>query len=114
MVKMLPSLKLLPGVALDLSTVDPDDGLPWDFDLKAKREKGRRLLDEQQPILVVGSPCCRAFSSWQALNNVKRDSDVINRERTRALLHLNFVIELYEMQVRAGRYYEGPGAACHR
>ena len=35
------ALGLSPGFALDLATVDPDDGMPWDFDVPAKREKAR-------------------------------------------------------------------------
>ena len=31
--------KLIPGMALDLTTVDPDDQLPWDFDNPCKRDK---------------------------------------------------------------------------
>ena len=30
---------LMPGFALDLTVVDPDDGLPWDFSKSGKREK---------------------------------------------------------------------------
>ena len=43
-VKLLPELKLVPGFALDLTTVDPDDGMPWDFDNPRNREKALRLL----------------------------------------------------------------------
>ena len=30
---------LVPGFALDLTVVDPFDGLPWDFSKKSKRER---------------------------------------------------------------------------
>ena len=33
---------LLPGFALDLTAVDPDDGLPWDSSNPGKREKVRQ------------------------------------------------------------------------
>ena len=38
---------LLPGFALDLTVVDPSDGLPWDFSRKSKREKAVALLRQQ-------------------------------------------------------------------
>ena len=43
----MPSSKLLPGFAMDLTCIDVDDGLPWDFDIKEKRDKARRLLRAQ-------------------------------------------------------------------
>ena len=35
---------LVPGFALDLTVVDPDDVLPWDSSRKSKREKATALL----------------------------------------------------------------------
>ena len=29
-------LRLIPGLALDLTTIDPDDGEPWNFDIPEK------------------------------------------------------------------------------
>ena len=55
--------------------------------------------------MVIGSPMCTAYSPWQNLNNLRRDPDVIARERTRALLHLKFCCELYEAQRKSGRYF---------
>ena len=66
--RLVPDIDLVPGFALDLTTCDPDDGMPWDFDVKAKRDKARRLLQEQRPLFIIGSPDCTAFSSWQVLN----------------------------------------------
>ena len=31
-------MRLIPGLALDLTTVDPEDGEPWDFDKLVKRK----------------------------------------------------------------------------
>ena len=59
---------LVPGIALDLIVGDPDDGQPWDFYLKSKRDQARRLLRESKPILLIGSPMCKALSTWQRLN----------------------------------------------
>ena len=57
----MPSSKLLPGFAMDLTCIDVDDGLPWDFDIKEKRDKARRLIREQKPLVLTGSPVCTAW-----------------------------------------------------
>ena len=61
MASLLPSLKLLPGYAFDITQNDPDDGMPWDFDIAEKRAKAQRLLNEQRPLFLVGSPMCTAW-----------------------------------------------------
>jgi len=110
--KLLPSLRLIPGAALDL-TVNQEDGNPWDFDIKANREKARDLFETQRPALVIGSVLCTAFSQIQALNAHRRDPQVIARERVRAMVHLRFVCQLYQMQLDEGRYFlhEHPAGA---
>ena len=32
--------------AFDITMVDPDDGMPWDLNVKEKREKVMRIIDE--------------------------------------------------------------------
>ena len=63
--------KLAPGFALDLTVVDPEDGRPLDFSKKEKRDKARTMQREQRPILLIGSPMCTQFSSWQHLDYSK-------------------------------------------
>jgi len=107
-------LHLLPGLALDITCVDPEDGMPWDFTVRAKREKVRRLINRDKPYVLIGSPECKHFSTWQFLNAAKSDNpEAIRRARIQATVHLNFVAELYEVQVQAGRFFihEHPLAA---
>ena len=85
MASSLPSLKVLPGYAFDITTNDPDDGEPWDFDAPAKREKARRLIREQKPLFLVGSPMCTAWCTWQRLNRLRRSPEICRRERVKAL-----------------------------
>ncbi len=100
------SRHLVPGLALDLTVNDPDDGTPWDFNLEVKREKARRLLRQQRPYLLIGSPMCRAFSTWQALNESKSsNAAAIRVARRQALVHLDFAVSLYTDQVQGGRYF---------
>ena len=62
---------LIPGFAFDLTNIDPYDNRPWDFSRRSKRLRAQRLLREQKPYMLIGSPMCRAFSTWQALNRAK-------------------------------------------
>ena len=95
---------MVPGVALDLTTVD-DDGNPWDFSVAGQRRKARELIQHTKPILLVGSPMCRPYSQLQTLNNSKRDPEVVRRERLEADVHLEFCVQLYNDQRIAGRYF---------
>ena len=97
---------LSPGLALDLTVNDPDDGQPWDFSLLAKRIKARKLLRQAKPILLIGSPMCTAFSAWQQLNYAKsQDQEKMRRVHLQACVHLEFVAELYRDQLADGRYF---------
>ena len=104
--KQLPSYGILPGFALDLTTVD-DQGKHWDFNKKLMRDKARRLIKEERPMFLVGSPMCTAFTTWQVLNEQKHNVDQIKlaRARVEATMHMNFVTELYCEQVNNGRFF---------
>ena len=102
--KLLPELRLIPGFALDLTTVN-DKGEPWNFDLKVMRDEALRRVREEKPLLLVGSPMCTAFSTWQRINNLIRDPQVVQREMRDALVHLRFCVELRREQMRHGRYF---------
>ena len=66
-------LGLSPGFALDLTVIDPDDGKPWDFDTKEKRDKAFAKVKEEKPKLLIGSPMCTPFSLLQNLSKDKGD-----------------------------------------
>ena len=93
-IKLLPELRLIPGFALDFTTVDEEDGAPWDFDDPRKREKALAKLRHECPMLLVGSPMCTAFSSWQRISDKVRDPAVCAAEKARALVHLSFCVQL--------------------
>ena len=65
--KLMPSLELVPGFALDLSGND-EEGHAWDFTRADMREKAKALVLKEKPFVLIGSPPCTAFSSWQHLN----------------------------------------------
>ena len=86
MLAKLPNQDVAPGFALDLTTTD-EHGEPWGFTKKEMREKARALLIETEPILLVGSPECKEFSSWKKLNNLRRDSAEVRRRYLGAMVH---------------------------
>ena len=57
-ISSIPNCNLVLGFALHITCVDPDDRQPWNFDLQHKRANARRMFEEQQPILLIGSPMC--------------------------------------------------------
>ena len=70
--KLLPELKIIPGFALDLIVPD-SDGRLWDCDDSVMRDRARERLLNERPMLLVGSPMCTAFSTWQRIDNKFRD-----------------------------------------
>ena len=104
--KAMPSYGLQPGFALDLTTSD-SDGKVWDFNSAEMRRRARRLVRETRPMFLIGSPMCKAFSTWQNLNHSKygHSEDEIRRERARAVMHVNFTVELMEMQLADDRFF---------
>ena len=70
--KLLPELRVISGFALDLTTAD-EDGSLWDFDSKILRERAMAKVKSDRPQLLIGSPMCTVFSTWQRMNNLIRD-----------------------------------------
>ncbi len=102
--KMLPSMGLIPGFALDLTTND-EDGNPWDFNCPRQRQKARKLRAETKPYFLVGSPCCTMYSTWGYINATRQDAEARRRAMLKADVHMRFVMELYGEQVKDGRYF---------
>ena len=77
--------QLQPGEAMDLTT-------GWDFRRKEDRQRAEQYIQEQRPLLLIGSPMCTMFSSLQRFapwNEGKQQQWVEDRK------HLRFVAELY-------------------
>ena len=99
----LKGLKIDPGVALDLTTTD-EYGRPWDFSKKEVQDRAEKLLDEQGPDLIVGSPMCTAHSPWQRINRV-RNPMAYKRKKQESRRHLEFVCKIYRRQVEKGKLF---------
>ena len=93
------------GEAMDLTT-------GWDFRLNEHRECAKRYIHEYKPKLLIGSPMCTAFSTWQRLNDLRRDPEEVARAWSKAMKHLSFVCELYLEQLHEGRYFLHEHPAC--
>ena len=102
--KELPSYGIVPGLALDL-TVPDENGELWDFSIPSMRTKAEKLLDEQKPTLLVGTPMCTAFSSWQFINDKKRTPKIVETEKKSGRVHLAWMCKLYLKQMSEGRLF---------
>ena len=65
-------------------------------------------------MFLVGSLPRTRFCSWHALNGKKRDPRVVEQEHVAAKVHIEFMCELYRVQIDAGRYFlhEHPATAA--
>ena len=102
--KLLPELKVIPGFAFDLASSDTE-GHPWDFDEKAMRYRALDRVRREQPMFLVGSPMCTAFSTWQRMNNKTMNLVTVAAELQRAVMHIEFCVTLYREQLTDGRYF---------
>ena len=59
--------EVLPGFAYDFTTLDEDDGQPWDFSIQSKREKALKKVQTQQPFMLIGSPDVHSLLCLAAL-----------------------------------------------
>ncbi len=113
--KMLPDMGLKAGFALDLTSHD-EDGREWDVTLESMREKARKRVAEEKPQLLIGSPSCSPYSTWQTLNAARHgwSAGELERKRVAGDVHLAFVCELYTMQMDGNRYFlhENPDQAA--
>ena len=106
------SMNLAAGTTFDM--VADAAGRKWDFRRAEDRARARRLIAEEQPYLVIGSPPCTEFSRLNINLNKGR---VAPRERQRRLaegrLLLNFAAEIYRDQLARGAHFlhEHPLAA---
>lgn len=86
-------LGLSPGLALDLGTVDGDDGQSWDFDVPEKRDKALAKVREERPTLFIGAPMCRAFCQLMTLSRNRCDDGKGKRLYANGVMYLKFCIQ---------------------
>ena len=99
--------------ACDLRTSKPD-GTPWDFTKRSDRQLAMKMIDEQDPDFVIGSPPCTAFCAWNAkMNFRKMDKEKVAAIIREGQLHLNFMIRIYKKRMEKVRcvVHEHPASA---
>ena len=64
--------------------------------MKSKRKKAREVLRQSKPLLLIGSPMCTAFSTWQHLNWARsKRLDDMQKAYVQACVHMEFIAQLY-------------------
>jgi hypothetical protein len=109
---VLPNLALEPGMTFDLQ--EDREGVRWDFLRASDRARAREAILREQPVLVVGSPPCTAFCSFnERLNYRRMQPETVRRKKAEAKVLLGFAMEIYELQLKAGRHFlhEHPASA---
>ena len=73
-----------------------------------------RVLEEEDPFLLTGSPPCEAFSPLQGLNKDRVDPLVREERLSTGRQHLKTACDMYKRQYRRKRYFlhEHPKAAA--
>ena len=108
----LPILSLVAGSCFDLRM--DADGRAWDFRREADRREARRRIQKEQPYIVIGSPPCVDWCQWnEHMNFRKMDPKEVTRRKAEARVLLDFAIEIYTIQLKAGRHFlhEHPAGA---
>ena len=88
--------------SLDLTTVDPEDGMPWDFSLEAKQKRPVELLERDKPLLLVACPMCGPFSGLQSINYAKMSCEDVKAKLRDAMAHVKFALDMCLRQCWAG------------
>ena len=107
----LPHMSLVGGSTFDLRS--DANGVAWDFRRADHRQRAREQIRREKPFLVIGSPPCTDFCAIQNLNRHRWDPAEARRRRTEAMVLLGFAVEIYWLQLGAGRHFlhEHPATA---
>ena len=103
--KIASDMGLRPAWALDLTELDPSDGLPWDFSCEAKRRRAKKLLMEDKPLMLIACPMCGPFSTIMHWNYAEMSEIEAKQKLSAAMEHLKFAVELCLTQYQAGRLF---------
>ena len=106
-----PPRVVMQGMKIGLKAGSSMDLLTgWNFELKADRDRAIKQIDEEKPMLVIGSPPCTYLSMLQEHNksNMRHDERWLarfNDNLIKAIGHIKFCIKLSLGQMEAGRYW---------
>ena len=106
MIEVAESVGLKGGWAVDLTQVDPDDGMPWDLSIEAKQKKVMRKVKEDEPFMLISSPMCGPFSVLNAsFNYPKMTTEEVTEKLKAAAEPIRFTLELCLEQHKQGRMF---------
>ena len=107
----LPNMSLVGGPTFDLRR--DASGVAWDFRRADHRRRARQQIREEQPFIVIGSPPCTDFCAIQNLNRHRWSPAEVRRRHAEAMVLLGFAVEIYWLQLSAGRHFlhEHPATA---
>ena len=113
MTHVVSEIGLRAAWSLDLTNVDPEDGLPWDFNLEVERKRATALLERDKPLLLVACPMCKDFRGLQNVNFAKVTREEVKEKLNSAMTHVKFALDMCLRQYRAGRFliFEHPTSA---
>ena len=95
------SLNLSGLNAFDLRALKPD-GTHWNFNDQADRRLAQKMIDEDDPDWIVGSPSCTTFSIWsRQMNYRKMDPEKVRAAIEEGIRHLNFRCKLSSATTRS-------------
>ena len=69
------------------------------------RNNAVRLLLEDKPRLLIGSPMCGPFSTMNQINYARMTKEEKQQKLEHGRKHFEFCMKLYEIQWREGRYF---------
>ena len=95
---------MIPGVALDLTIVAPDDGFPWDSNGPSKANKTRRCDRDRKTVLIICSPMRTAPSSMNRNNFRHMSPEDVRMVAEYGKTHLEFCMELSRIKYENGLY----------
>ena len=100
------SFGLNPGYAVDLTT-------GWDLSDEKQVLELYEVIDEEDPYFLTGSPRCDPFSVRRGLNWRSLDEEPNVQNRIEGVKHLHLCCDLYEKQLKKGKYFlhEHPAGA---
>ena len=104
-----------PGQTFDLR--QGRNGRSWNFLLEADRAEAKRLIQEEKPYIVIGSPPCTSFCSFNRRLNYRRmDPERVRQSIYEGNVLFKFDLEVYELQLAEGRHFlhEHPASAASR
>ena len=102
-IQRLPIINLVVGSTFDLRM--DAQGRSWNFLLTDDRARARKQIEAEKPFLVVGSPPCTYYSVLTQSNYSRMDPRKVERRKAEAKVLLEFAMEIYELQLKAGRHF---------